>query len=231
MLFRSSGQSDASRSSIDLPSGSSSSGHGHGNSNGHVRSLSNVRNGLPAHPAPEGRSNHQRTATAMALSYSAPNSAATHIHASSSNSNGNSNTPRAQITVTSPENNTNTISKLAAKADTSELVRRRLQEAVVDATKRGATHVKLNMEFISAIVMLLDQRRDEFNDMNRRLDGFKVRVRFVLETKEVSLTCFSLSFFVVSCVVFRWVIHTYIYVCVCLACFRGRVSSTWTGLR
>lgn len=179
-----SGQSDASRSSIDLPSGSSSSGHGHGNSNGHVRSLSNVRNGLPAHPAPEGRSNHQRTATAMALSYSAPNSAATHIHASSSNSNGNSNTPRAQITVTSPENNTNTISKLAAKADTSELVRRRLQEAVVDATKRGSTHVKLNMEFIGAIVMLLDQRRDEFNDMNRRLDGFKVRVRSVLETKE-----------------------------------------------
>lgn len=138
-----SGVSDASRSSVDLPA------------SGHSRTLSNVRNGLPARPAPEGRSSHQRSATAVALSGSA------------TEANG-----PAQITVTSPDNAT---SKLFNKLDTSDLVRRRLQEAVGEATNRGATHVKLNMEFINAILMLLEQRKDEYNDMSRRLDGMKVR--------------------------------------------------------
>jgi Rho-type GTPase-activating protein 1/2 len=78
---------------------------------------------------------------------------------------------RAHITVTSPDNTTSSISR----PDTSDLVRRRLQEAVADSSERGAPYVKLDPEFIGAIVMLLDQRKEEFLDMKRKLDGMKVR--------------------------------------------------------
>ncbi len=75
-----------------------------------------------------------------------------------------------RITVTSPENST---SKLM-RSDTSELVRLRLQEALADTNGRGSTHVKLDVEFVGAIMTLLEQRKEEYDDMKRRLDGMKV---------------------------------------------------------
>ncbi|KAI0072664.1 RhoGAP-domain-containing protein [Panus rudis PR-1116 ss-1] len=73
--------------------------------------------------------------------------------------------PSHRITLTPPDQ--------GSKVDASELVRRRLQEAVSDAASRGSEHVKLNMEFVTAILSLLDQRTEEINDMRRRLDGMK----------------------------------------------------------
>ena len=79
--------------------------------------------------------------------------------------------PRTHITITPPDNATSSITR----PDTSDLVRRRLQEALSESTDRGAPYVKLDAEFIGAIIMLLDQRKEEFVDMKRRLDGMKVR--------------------------------------------------------
>lgn len=79
--------------------------------------------------------------------------------------------PRTHITITPPENPPLSISR----PDTSDLVRRRLQEALQESTDRGAPYVKLDAEFIGAIIMLLDQRKEEFLDMKRKLDGMKVR--------------------------------------------------------
>ncbi|GJE94429.1 RhoGAP-domain-containing protein [Phanerochaete sordida] len=76
---------------------------------------------------------------------------------------------RAHITLTTPENTTSSI----ARPDTSDLVRRRLQEALNESIERGAAYVKLDPEFIGAIIMLLNQRQEEFVDMKRKLDGMK----------------------------------------------------------
>ncbi|THH00751.1 hypothetical protein EW026_g1829 [Hermanssonia centrifuga] len=59
------------------------------------------------------------------------------------------------------------------RSDTSELVRLRLQEALADTNGRGSTHVKLDVEFVGAIMTLLEQRKEEYDDMKRRLDGMK----------------------------------------------------------
>lgn len=76
---------------------------------------------------------------------------------------------RAHITLTTPDNTTSSI----ARPDTSDLVRRRLQEALNESIERGAAYVKLDPEFIGAIIMLLNQRQEEFIDMKRKLDGMK----------------------------------------------------------
>ncbi|KAF7793948.1 hypothetical protein EIP86_005072 [Pleurotus ostreatoroseus] len=73
------------------------------------------------------------------------------------------------ITVTTPENATSKV----LRPDTSDLVRARLQEALSDVKERKSTHVKLDSEFIEAIIMLLDQHKEDYGDMKRRLDGMK----------------------------------------------------------
>ena len=78
--------------------------------------------------------------------------------------------PRTHITITAPENGTAGVSR----PDTSDLARRRLQEALSESTDRGAPYVKLDAEFIGAIILLLDQRKEEFLDLKRKLDGMKV---------------------------------------------------------
>lgn len=77
---------------------------------------------------------------------------------------------RTHITLTTPENTTSSI----ARPDTSDLVRRRLQEALSESVERRAGYVKLDPEFTGAIIMLLNQRQEEFLDMKRKLDGMKV---------------------------------------------------------
>ncbi|CAL1706632.1 unnamed protein product [Somion occarium] len=77
--------------------------------------------------------------------------------------------PSTRVTLTPAENNPSALSR----PDSADLIRRRLQEAVNDASARGSEHVKLNMEFVNAILMLVDHRSQEFNDMKRRLDGMK----------------------------------------------------------
>jgi Rho-type GTPase-activating protein 1/2 len=63
-----------------------------------------------------------------------------------------------------------------ARPDTTDLVSRRLREALKDATDRGATAVKLDKEFVEAILHALQGTQTRVADMKGRLDGMKVRV-------------------------------------------------------
>jgi hypothetical protein len=61
------------------------------------------------------------------------------------------------------------------RTDTSDLVARRLQEALENAADRGAPHMKFDREFVGAIATMVEQRKEEYLDMKRKLDGLKVR--------------------------------------------------------
>ncbi|KAL4249530.1 hypothetical protein ABKN59_007206 [Abortiporus biennis] len=121
------------------------------------RSFSGTRVGLPPRPSiGVARPNHR------------PENE-TNVGPVSTNASADSQNPSTQITVTPPEN---AVTK-TLRQDTSDLVRRRLHEAVGDATSRGAGHIKLNMEFANAIIAVLDQSRDEYNELKRKLDGMR----------------------------------------------------------
>ena len=61
------------------------------------------------------------------------------------------------------------------RTDTSDLVARRLQEALENAADRGAPHMKFDREFVEAIATMVGQRKEEYLDMKKKLDGLKVR--------------------------------------------------------
>ena len=63
------------------------------------------------------------------------------------------------------------------RTDTSDLVARRLREALENAADRGAPHMKFDREFVEAISTMVEQRKEEYLDMKRKLDGLKVRGR------------------------------------------------------
>ena len=60
------------------------------------------------------------------------------------------------------------------RTDTSDLVARRLQEALENAADRGAPHMKFDREFVEAIATMVGQRKEEYLDMKKKLDGLKV---------------------------------------------------------
>jgi hypothetical protein len=76
----------------------------------------------------------------------------------------------ARITLTAPDS---TIAR-PLKQDKQELVTRRLQEVLADATGRGVSHVKLDLQFVQAIVDVLEQRGREVSAMKSKFDGAKV---------------------------------------------------------
>ena len=61
------------------------------------------------------------------------------------------------------------------RTDTSDLIAKRLQEALENAADRGAPHMKFDREFVEAIATMAVQRKDEYLDMKKKLDGLKVR--------------------------------------------------------
>jgi hypothetical protein len=63
------------------------------------------------------------------------------------------------------------------KLDPSYAVAKRLQDALQDAARRGTTQIALDQEFVQAVVMMIEQRRDENAKMKGRLDHIKVRTR------------------------------------------------------
>jgi len=65
------------------------------------------------------------------------------------------------------------------RTDTSDLVGRRLQEALENAADRGAPHMKFDREFVEAIATMVEQRKEEYLDMKKKLDGLKVSRRMV----------------------------------------------------
>ncbi|KAI0329698.1 RhoGAP-domain-containing protein [Cubamyces sp. BRFM 1775] len=76
------------------------------------------------------------------------------------NGNGNGNGMAARITVTAP-------------SDGVEHVRQRLQEAVAGAAERGSAQVSLDAAFVQAVIAVLEQQQNDYNDLKRNLDGFK----------------------------------------------------------
>jgi hypothetical protein len=60
------------------------------------------------------------------------------------------------------------------RTDTSDLVARRLQEALDNAADRRAPHMKFDREFVEAIATMVGQRKEEYLDIKKKLDGLKV---------------------------------------------------------
>ncbi|OBZ70688.1 putative Rho-type GTPase-activating protein 3 [Grifola frondosa] len=75
----------------------------------------------------------------------------------------------ARITVTAPDD----AGAKMARSDTSDSIKRHLQEAVAFAAERGVVQVCLDIDFAQSVIMLLDQRREEYNELKRNIDGMK----------------------------------------------------------
>jgi Rho-type GTPase-activating protein 1/2 len=61
-----------------------------------------------------------------------------------------------------------------AKVDQAAAVMKRLQDALQDTARRGMTQITLDQEFVQAVVMMVEQRRDENTKMKSKLDHIKV---------------------------------------------------------
>jgi Rho-type GTPase-activating protein 1/2 len=109
------------------------------------------------------------------LSHSHPASGERHMRL-------DSNASHYQIDASSPELGVHTtvttgdssVSRLT-KLDPSQAVIKRLQDALQDAARRSTTKITLDQEFIQAIVMTVEQRRDENVQIKGKLDHIKVR--------------------------------------------------------
>ncbi|KAI0044212.1 RhoGAP-domain-containing protein [Auriscalpium vulgare] len=75
----------------------------------------------------------------------------------------------ARITVTAPGSSV----ARPHKFDKSDLIIRRLQEALQEASGRGSMHVNLDSEFVQAILMVVEQRKVENAEMKGKLDTIK----------------------------------------------------------
>lgn len=60
------------------------------------------------------------------------------------------------------------------KTDATELVAKRIKEALTDAQENGATNVRLDREFLEVIFKVVQSSRDKLHDMNGRFDGMRV---------------------------------------------------------
>lgn len=78
--------------------------------------------------------------------------------------------PSPQFTVTTPESAPGRL----AKVDQTAAVMKRLQDALQDTARRGMTQITLDQEFVQAVVMMVEQRRDENVKMKSKLDQIKV---------------------------------------------------------
>ena len=78
--------------------------------------------------------------------------------------------PSPQFTVTMPES----AAGRSAKLDQAAAVMKRLQDALQDTARRGMTQITLDQEFVQAVVMTIEQRRDENVKMKSKLDHIKV---------------------------------------------------------
>ena len=77
----------------------------------------------------------------------------------------------AHITITAPDSSV----LRSAKPDPSFTVTKRLRDALQDAARRSTTQIMLDQEFVQAIIMTIEQRRDENAQMKGKLDHIKVR--------------------------------------------------------
>ena len=69
------------------------------------------------------------------------------------------------------------------RQDTSELVARRLREAFTDATERGASSVRLDREFLDAILRAVQNNQQKYAELRTKFNT--MRVSLVFEYTEV----------------------------------------------
>ncbi len=77
----------------------------------------------------------------------------------------------AHITITAPDSSV----LRSAKSDPSYTVTKRLRDALQEAARHSTTQIILDQEFVQAIIMTIEQRRDENAQMKGKLDHIKVR--------------------------------------------------------
>lgn len=77
--------------------------------------------------------------------------------------------PSPQFTATTSESATDR----PAKLDQAAAVMKRLKDALQDTARRGMTQITLDQEFVQAMVMMIEQRRDENAKMKSKLDHIK----------------------------------------------------------
>ncbi|THH10505.1 hypothetical protein EW145_g1289 [Phellinidium pouzarii] len=73
-----------------------------------------------------------------------------------------------------------------SKQDSVELITRRLKEALSDASERAADYIKLDRAFVEAIILNLDQRREQMHDMSTKLDGMKRNSQLMIDGLSVA---------------------------------------------
>ena len=78
--------------------------------------------------------------------------------------------PSPQFAVTTPVS----AAGRSAKLDQAAAVMKRLQDALQDTARRGMTQITLDQEFVQAVVMTIEQRRDENAKMKGKLDHIRV---------------------------------------------------------
>ncbi|KAF8514156.1 hypothetical protein JB92DRAFT_2920340 [Gautieria morchelliformis] len=66
-----------------------------------------------------------------------------------------------------------TLRPAGAKHDASELVAKRLKEALADAQENGATSVRLDREFLEVIYMVVKTGRESLRDIRGKFDGMR----------------------------------------------------------
>ncbi|KAH9007968.1 hypothetical protein EDB83DRAFT_2236080 [Lactarius deliciosus] len=75
----------------------------------------------------------------------------------------------AHITITAPDSS---VLRLA-KSDPSYTMTKRLRETLQEAARRSTTQITLDQEFVQAIIVTIEQRRDEHAQMKGKLDHIK----------------------------------------------------------
>ncbi|KAG8785440.1 hypothetical protein FRC15_001353 [Serendipita sp. 397] len=80
--------------------------------------------------------------------------------------------PRKRVDSNNSVVSSNSRSHLA-KADSADLVIRRLKEALKDAVDRGSTAVKLDRDFVEAIIHSSNSSQSKIAEMKGRIDGMK----------------------------------------------------------
>lgn len=67
-----------------------------------------------------------------------------------------------------------TVRPAGGKQDTSELVAKRIKEALTEAQENGATSVRLDREFLEVISVVVQASREKLHDMRGKFDGMRV---------------------------------------------------------
>ena len=83
-------------------------------------------------------------------------------------------TSNPSVTVTDSGSTRTARPTAVAKQDTSELVAKRIKEALTDGLASGSTSVRLDREFLEVIYMVVQADREKLHDMRGKFDGMRV---------------------------------------------------------